>query len=311
MYCSFSSQDPSVVLQVEALEDRCVPSTADYVTGLYAGILHRSPAPAEVAGWVDALNQGASPGEIALAFTTSLEHATNVIRADYRIFLDRQPGPAEVAGWLQQLQAGLGEKQVEAAFLASNEYFSRHAGSALPWLKGVYQDVLGRAPDPAGRNAWSQALQAGASRDAVALAIVDSPEADSRLVTAAYLDLLRRNPDPPGLATSVEALQQGLAPSELLAIIASSDEFIGLTANGQLDTPIAPPVADSVLVPVGPFYDPVFFDPFRGDPFFAGVAVGIGLGPGDGCGCDPGFDGSFDPGFDGGGFDGGVDGGHF
>jgi Domain of unknown function (DUF4214) len=290
---SLPSQGASGLLQLEALEERCVPSTADYVTGLYTTLLHRNPAPAEVAGWVDALNAGASAQDVALAFTGSAEYATNAIRSDYNLFLGRQPAPAETATWLQEIQAGADEKQVEAAFLTSDEFFSRHGGSASSWLTAVYHEVLGRSPDPAGLNVWSQALQAGSSRSDVALAIVDSPEADSRLVAAAYLDILRRNPDPSGLAVWVGELQQGLTPSELAAILASSDEFIGLTANGGLDASVVPPVevVDPVAVPV--LIDP-FFDPFLGSPFLGGVTVAVDVGLGDGCGCDPWFaDGGF------------------
>src|SRR5579871_5408225 len=231
MRCTTLSKDRPVALQVEALEARCLPSTAEYVTGLYGAILHRTPSPAEVASWVNTLNTGASSQEVALAFTSSLEYSTNMIRADYTLILDRQPAPAEAAGWLQQLQAGIGEKQVESRFLASDEFFSHQGGSAVPWLKGVYAKVLGRAPDSVGLAAWSQSLQAGLSRAAVALAIVDSPEADSRLVASVYLDLLRRNPDAFGLTAWVAKLQQGLSPSDLVASIASSDEFIALTAH--------------------------------------------------------------------------------
>jgi hypothetical protein len=324
-----SSQNRAVGLQVEALEERCVLSTAEYVTGLYSSILHRSPAPAEVAGWVDTLNAGASPKDVALAFTTSPEYSTNMIRAEYNMFLGRQPAPVEAAGWLQQLQAGAGEKQVEASFLASNEFFSLQGDSALPWLTGVYEKALGRAPDPVGLNMWSQNLQAGISRAGVALAIVDSPEADSRLVSGVYQDLLRRNPDASGLATWVAKLQQGLPPSDLVALIASSDEFIGLTAHGLLDVPITPPVPVDVAVPDATPVGQPFCDPFVGDPFSGGVTVAIDpgqidpgqIGPGqidpgqidpgqsNGCSSDPGIDSSgFDTGSDGGSFGGGFDG---
>jgi hypothetical protein len=307
MYRSSSSQKGSVVLQVEALEERCVPSTAEYVTGLYTSILHRSPAPAEVAGWVDTLNTGASPKEVALAFTTSLEYSSNMIRAEYQMFLGRQPAVMEVAGWLQQLQAGAGEKQVEASFLASDEFFSRQGGSASPWLDGVYEKVLGRAPDPVGLSMWSQNLQGGISRAGVALAIIDSPEADSRLVSGVYLDLLQRNPDLSGLATWVARLQQGLPPSGLVASIASSAEFIGLTAHGVLDAPIAPAPVD---VPVSdPSPAEPFCDPFVGNPSSGGVTVVIDQGQSDGGSSAPVVDSSgFDTGSDGGSFGGGFDG---
>jgi hypothetical protein len=292
-HCSSSAQGASVALQLEVLEERCVPSTADYVTGLYTGLLHRNPTPVEVAAWVDDLNAGASPEEVALAFTDSVEYTTDVIRANYNLFLGRQPAPVEIAGWLQEVQSGADEKQIEAAFLGSDEFFSRHGRNASSWLTGVYHEVLGRAPDLGGLNHWDHQLQGGISRADVALAIVDSPEADSRLVAAAYLDLLRRHPDPSGLAASITELQQGLTPSELAAIIASSDEFIGLTAHGGLDATTVLPVEVFVPVAVPVLVDP-FFDPFIGDPFLGGVTVAVDVGVGFGCDCDPWFaDGAF------------------
>jgi hypothetical protein len=278
-------------LQLEALEERCVLSTADYVTGLYTGLLHRNPSSVEVAAWVDDLNAGANPREVALAFTDSVEYATNAIKANYNLFLGRQPAPVEIAGWLQEIQSGTDEKQVEAAFLASDEFFSRHGRNASSWLTGVYHEVLGRASDPGGLNHWNHQLQAGISRSDVALAFVESPEADSRLVAAAYLDLLRRDPDLSGLAVWIGELQQGLTPSELAAIIASSDEFIELTANGGFDATIVPPVevVDPVAVPV--LIDP-FFDPFLGGPFLGGVTVAVDVGV-DPWFADGGFGGAF------------------
>ena len=315
MYRTSSSQNRSVVLHVEALEERCVPSTAEYVSGLYTSILHRSPAPPEVAGWVEILNSGASPKDVALAFTTGLEYSTNTIRSEYNMFLGRQPAPLEVAGWLQQLQVGAGEKQVEASFLASDEFFSRQGGSALPWLKGVYEKALGRAPDLVDR-VTDDGLRAELDAHPP-LAIVDSAEADSRLVSGVYLDLLQRNPDPSGLAAWVARLQEGLPPSGLVASIASSDEFIGLTAHGVLDAPIACPapvdVSVSVPIPVEPFCDP-----FVGDPSCGDVTVVSDPGQSDGSSGDPGIDGggfdtgsadgSFGGGFDDAGSDGGDDG---
>jgi hypothetical protein len=287
-------QNRRVALQVESLEERCVPSSAEYVSGLYNSILHRNPAPAEVAGWVNVLDAGASPQEVALAFTTSQEYSANVIRAEYALFLGRQASPVEVAGWLQALQAGFGEKQVEASFLSSEEFFRQQGATASTWLKGVYNKVLGRAPDPAGLSVWSQDLVAGLSRWTVALAILDSPEADTRLVSTVYRDLLQRDPDPSGLATWVAKLQQGLSPSDLIASIASSDEFIGLTAHGLLDMPSAPPTSVADAVP-DPYAFASFCDPFLEDPFRGCMTVVTDSGPSEGSSNNPGTDsGGFD-----------------
>ena len=52
----------SVFLQVETLEDRCLLSSAAYVTALYQDLLHRNPAPAEVANYVALLDGGTDAG---------------------------------------------------------------------------------------------------------------------------------------------------------------------------------------------------------------------------------------------------------
>jgi hypothetical protein len=303
----------SRVLEIEALEDRCVPSTAEYVTGLYTALLHRRPAPAEVSGWVDALNTGTvSPAQAALAFTTSSEYAIDEILANYNTFLGRQPAPDEAVGWLQPLEATGGEKQVEASFLASNEYLGRQGGDASTWLNGVYHDVLGRSPDPGGLLLWGQKLQAGDARAAVALAIINSPEADGRVVSAAYQNLLGRSADPSGLATWVAQLQQVLAPSGLAASFASSQEFILLKAHGVLDpvcSPSSPTLAPAdaespadvcIVVPPGgngtDTTDQGSFDETGSDQ---GSDTSV---------CDPSFDSSTsDPGSDSSGLDWGFD----
>jgi hypothetical protein len=310
MYRASSSGGPYVPLQVEELEDRRLLSSDGFVTGLYNAILHRAPSPAEVNGWVTAMHSGASPEQVALAFTTSAERLSNVIRADYEIFLGRQPALAEVSAWLGQLQTGQNEKQVEAAILASDEFFTRHGASTVPWLNGIYQDVLGRAADAAGLNLFSQQIQDRVPRESVAGEIVTSLEADARLVTAAYHDLFQRNPDSGGLSAWVAALQGGLTPAQLLAVLASSQEFIDLTAQGVLDVPPAPEpepvvIPDSEPVPIDTvFLDtfvpaPVVVDPVVVDPFVPDL-TSFDTGGFDFSGFDTG-------GFDSGGFDSGDD----
>ena len=260
----FAASPPrrSVPLELELLEDRCVLSSAQYISGLYASILHRAPAPAEVANWVSVLNATRSPQQIALAIATSTESRSDIIQTDYKTFLGRQPAPGEIAGWVAHLQMGVPEDQVEAGFLASQEFLGRHGGANASWLAAVYQAVLGRPIDSPGLAAWSRLLQAGTSREAVARAIVDSPEAETRLVTAAYQNLLKRNPDQAGLATWVAKLQGGLTHMQLVAQIASSPEFIQRVAHGTLDVPpLHDPPADPVAGPTFVATAPLAFVP--------------------------------------------------
>ncbi len=158
------STSPShpVRLELEPLEERCVLSTAAFVTTLYVDLLHRIPAASEMAGWVRAVNietlslnggltasQAASNGgltasQAATAFTTSSEYLNDTVQASYQLYLNRAAAPAEAAPWTAALQNGLPQTQFQAAILASDEFFAQSGGSAYPWLNAVYQKALGR-----------------------------------------------------------------------------------------------------------------------------------------------------------------------
>jgi hypothetical protein len=279
--------------EVEPLEQRCVFSTAAFVTGLYTNLLHRAPQSSEVSFWVGQLNGGtATPLQVATEFVTSQEYRTDFIRSEYQLLLGRAAGPQEVGYWLGQLQAGLTENQLAAAFLTSPEYFQNHGTTADGWLRGVYHDVLGRAPDAAGLAYWRQALGSGVPARTVALDIVTSPESAARIVTASYQSVLGHAPDAQALAIWQTALQQGLQPSQLLANLAASPEFLNDT--GGLDpvqvhpVPVSVPVftPEPTFVP-GPFFG--FPPPFVGGgltaPTFAGTTGGFtGAGTGTGTG---------------------------
>jgi hypothetical protein len=195
-------------------------------------LLARAAQPAEAAGWAGSLDQ---PQQIVQGIVASTEYHNTVVRQAYETYLGRTPAPGEVAGWSQQLQHGLGEKSLEAAFLGSAEYDADHGGTDQTWLQGLYADVLGRSPDPVGLASWGQAMQQGVSHGAVALAVLDSGEANARLVTSAYQTFLHRNPDPTGTATFGAALDQGLSPTALFADLAGSPEYRADQASSATD----------------------------------------------------------------------------
>lgn len=269
---SSKSSAHSVHLELESLEERCVLSTAAYVTALYVDLLHRIPRATEMASWVSTLNFGTSPvaasvgglspAQVAADFTTTPEYLNDTVQAAYQLYLNRPAAPSEAAPWVAALQAGLPETQMQASFLASNEFFAANGGSALPWLNAVYQKALGRPGAPSELDSWNQVLQSGVSRQVVALGIVTSPEADARLVDAAYQAILGRAPDAVGLAAWVNRLQHGMTPFQLITAIISSPEVIA--RGGGLDT--APPI---VVSPV-PAADPV--DTF-GEPFLPPLTI--------------------------------------
>lgn len=89
----------------------------------------------------------------------------------------------------------------------------------------LYRAAFGRAPDPAGRAHWRDALDAGTPVTSVATAMAASPEfgegrgrwSADRLVAQLYADVLGRPADPGGAAFWIGELERGRPIGEILA----------------------------------------------------------------------------------------------
>jgi hypothetical protein len=93
-----------------------------WVTRLYELVLHRNPAPSEVAYWV---SSGLNRGSIALGFLLSTEHLLGVVDGYYRSLLGR---PIDAPGglwWAQAIQRGARVEQIIAGIVSSDEYVQR------------------------------------------------------------------------------------------------------------------------------------------------------------------------------------------
>jgi hypothetical protein len=100
------------------------PGAAAYITGLYTDVLRRAPAAAEMAFWVQRLQAGASPQEVALGFLTSPEAAGDAVQALYQQALRRPADPVGLAALTPLLQAGAPWEVGADALFASPEYFN-------------------------------------------------------------------------------------------------------------------------------------------------------------------------------------------
>jgi streptogramin lyase len=132
---------------------------AGWITGLYQKLLGRDPAPSEVNGWLTVLQNGMSETAIAYLFASSPEREAQRIAADYENFLGRPPEAGIVPLWVAAFEGGLKNEGVIANFVGSPEYFQKHGDNVADWLYSVYNDVLGRDPDPAGYQGWLTILQ--------------------------------------------------------------------------------------------------------------------------------------------------------
>jgi hypothetical protein len=75
-----------------------------------------------------------------------------------------------VTYWAGLLATGASEDSVLNAILSTDDFYNSHGGTPTGFVTGLYQVLLGRAPDPTGLNIFAGLSQAGMSRtDLVAL----------------------------------------------------------------------------------------------------------------------------------------------
>jgi hypothetical protein len=230
------------VLLLEPLETRELldaglgaATPAQFITGLYRDLLGRTPQPSETAGWINLLNVGTTPQQIALAVAGSTEYRDDQLTRMYQTAVGTAPTPAQLTTWNTEMLAGQTDLQLTAALLGSDADYAAHGSIAAGWLAGAYEAVLHRAPDAGGLATWQPLLTSGTARTEVALHLLQSTEAQQLTVTAAYQLLLHRQPDPAGLATWSADLAQGMSPTTQLALLATSPEYLQLQAQPPND----------------------------------------------------------------------------
>jgi hypothetical protein len=130
------------------------------VQSFYQNFLGRQGEASGVAGWVSALQLGASEEDVALLFLTSPEynalHADNTdfVQSLYRNVLGREGETSGVQSYVNSLNGGESRASVAATFLHSTEEDLRAVDS-------FYAVFLARQGDSGGVNGWVTSLQNG------------------------------------------------------------------------------------------------------------------------------------------------------
>src|SRR5205823_2741382 len=99
--------------------------------------------------WVNNLNAGMSPGDVAFGFAASKERETQRVTADYQQFLGRAPQGSEAAYWVNRFLAGADNEAVIAGFVGSQEFFQAQGkgdNNVHDWLFTACNQILHRSP---------------------------------------------------------------------------------------------------------------------------------------------------------------------
>jgi Domain of unknown function (DUF4214) len=197
-----------------------------FVTQAYEDLLGRAPDPNGLAYWSEQLIQASmTRTQVATGIEGSLEYLTVEVQELYGEYLHRTAEQAAVTTWTTFLRSGGSVEQLSAMIVGSNEYFNAHGGTAAGFLVAVYQDVLGRAVDPAGQATFGPELARGSSPGQVAEQIFSSPEHLQDVVKGFYQHFLHRSADAGGLATWANDLEQGMTDAQVIAFFVGSQEY--------------------------------------------------------------------------------------
>ncbi len=205
------------------------PSQASqlFVTHLYEDLLGRAPDRAGLYAWAGSLDQGGmTQSQIVTGFLQSTEYHTHTIGALYATYLHRSADPAGLVFWSNYLAAGGTTDMIALNLLGSPEYVRLHDGTVGDVVSALFQDLLGRQADPGEALASAQAIEDGVPVAVVARSLFYSDEGARFEVQSLYERLLDRPADSAGSQFFEDALQDGAATEEIVADLASSQEYL-------------------------------------------------------------------------------------
>jgi hypothetical protein len=108
---------------------------------------------------------------------------------------------------------------------ASDDYFAKQGGTNEQFIRGLYQDFLGRASTNTETDYWLNYLNLGDTRLQVAALFTSSQIFQTQYVTDLFQQYLRRPPTSAELSTYTSLLQNGASDSAILGALLGSDEY--------------------------------------------------------------------------------------
>jgi len=159
-----------------------IATNADYVQAVFHGFLRRDADAGALSTFGDALAAGTiSHGGLVETVMDSTEFNLFVapVARLYISALLRVPDEAGFDNWVAYVRAGNSLQMTADAFAGSAEFTNRYgAMSNTDYVTALYENILGREPDPAGLADWVGQLGAGtATRSQILIGFAQSQEA--------------------------------------------------------------------------------------------------------------------------------------
>jgi hypothetical protein len=206
-----------------------------FVMQQYRDFLAREGDAAGIGSWTTAVSSGSlTRAQMVETFFDSAEFQGTIspIARLYFAYFLRIPDYGGLNFWIGQYRAGNPLEGISNAFAQSSEFVSTYGPlDNSRFVDRVYQNILGRPPDSAGRAFWIGQLDTSArTRGQVMLAFSESPEyraliASEVYVTMMYMGMLRRGPEAGGFAFWVGYRDAGNSGLALINGFLASPEY--------------------------------------------------------------------------------------
>lgn len=198
---------------------------AVFVTQQYMDFFRRAPDRPGLNYWVQQMASGdATRAQVVAALMGSPDYQGRlapIVRL-YTAYFKRLPDYAGLMYWFNTMHpasgsSGLGLSQVSNAFAQSSEFTTTYGPlNNARFVTRVYENVLNRAPEPAGQAYWVGRLDTGMSRGELMIGFSESVEnqsatASTQLDTLVYAAMLKRVPSPAEHSRWLTDIQSGQA----------------------------------------------------------------------------------------------------
>jgi uncharacterized protein YkwD len=119
-----------------------------WVQGMYVDLLGRPPDQQGLNYWVNQLQAGARPADVAYGFAASPERESQRIEGDYQLLLGRPADTAGLTYWLNAFLQGSTNEDLVGGFVGSSEYYeaaNKGNGKKATWVAAAYEDIFHRS----------------------------------------------------------------------------------------------------------------------------------------------------------------------
>jgi hypothetical protein len=201
----------------------------------YRDFLGREGDAGGLSFWTSQINAGTQTrAQVINSFFNSAEfqNTTAPVTRLYFAYFLRIPDYGGLTFWVNSFRSGVPLSTISDNFAQSAEFLNRYGSlNNTDFVTLVYNNVLGRAPDPGGLAFWVGQLNAGTmTRGQVMLGFSESAEYRATsfnkvFVVQIYIGMLRRSPDQGGFDFWVGQLDGGASGLTLIQGFLGSTEY--------------------------------------------------------------------------------------